>query len=218
MTRIKILLWALLAVLALSGLSVASASASECPGSGEGVELCSEGHALEGTFAISNKTKSGGSIYIEGIMSLQCSTTKSKGQIVAGKGRVEITSDVIEWTGCSLSGHAGCKVKAMILGMGPGLHGGISLVGEIGEVTLATSEEKQPFTEVSVTGCEQEYEGKVLGTQKCKLARVTTEAVGHEVSCTGSESRLKLRTRTVELEFHEEIQLSSGVKFSVQRG
>ncbi|HEY2141691.1 MAG TPA: hypothetical protein VGG98_06495 [Solirubrobacteraceae bacterium] len=206
---------ALLAVLAMSAIGAASASASECPGTGEGVVLCSGGHVLEGTFAFtgSKKASTGAKFNVVGIVSLQCEGQTSKGQLVATKTHVEMTNLVIERPGCKLEGHATCKVKPLVFGISPGLKGVLSSTSEI-SLSPMTGE---LFSEVSITQCEQEYSAKVTGQQKCKLAKSTAEAVTHEEVCASSESRLKAGTRIVELEFTEEIKLSSGQSFSLQR-
>jgi hypothetical protein len=207
------MLVALLALSVTGSVAAGSASASECPGTGEGVVLCSGGHVQEGTFAFTGASTSG-SFNVVGIMSIQCGSATSKGQFVATKSGVEITDYVIERPGCQLVGHAGCKVKPLIFGLGSGLKGVLASSSEI-KLSPMTGEQ---FSEVSVSGCEQEYQAKVTGSQKCKLPASTAEATTHEVNCAISESSLRAGSHSVELGLVEKIKLTSGKSFSLQRG
>jgi hypothetical protein len=102
-------------MLALSAVGTASASAAECPGTGEGVVLCSSGHVQEGTFAFTGKQIGTKELEIEGLGKEQCGSAKSTGELVATKSGVEVKDDVIEWPNCEVVGHAGCKVNPIIL-------------------------------------------------------------------------------------------------------
>jgi hypothetical protein len=204
---------ALTAVLAMSLGSVASASAAECPGSGEGVVLCSGGHVLEGTFPYTG-TQTNFEITFVGWGAPTCTTAKSSGQLVAAKSSVEIKNLVVEWSSCSLAGHASCKVKPIVFGSkGTGLNG---IFAGTGEVSLSAAE-GELFAEVSITGCEQENVFKVKGHQVCSLPGSTTEAVTHTVSCTTGGSHLKWGAKEATLRSHEEFKLTSGKAFSLQK-
>jgi hypothetical protein len=207
----------ILAALVLGVIGSASASAAECPGTGEGLALCSGGHALEGTFEFTSKHKSltAEQFTISGIMTLSCSTSTGKGDIVATKTHVEVTKDIIEWSQCKLGGHANCKVKPFVFGGTTGLNGALSETGEIGQI-IFSSPVKETWGEISVIGCEQEYEGKVTGTQKCQISRATTELAVHEVVCSPTGSSLKVHLTQAEMTNSEELQLTSGKAFSLQ--
>jgi len=209
-------------MLALSGIATASASAAECPGTGEGIELCSGGHVMEGTFAFTGKEVVGPEKRFElvGIMSLTCHSATSKGELVASKGKLEIIHDSGEWVGCQLVNHASCKVKPITFGPGAGLKGAIASAGEIDELKLSPAEgERKPFAEFGVTGCEQELSGKVTGTQTCKLPHsIRSEAAKHELECNSGELALKYGNRQVVVAIRETIELSSGKAFSLQQG
>jgi hypothetical protein len=212
---IRTVLFGGLLMLALSGIATASASAAECPGTGEGVVLCSGGHVQEGTFAFTGKkTVGNNSEYeVQGIMKIFCGISTSKGQFVATKGHVEITNLVIDNPSCYLTGTS-CKVKPLIFGIAPGLKGVLTGTTEIELSPMSGTQ----FAEISVSECEHEYQAKVTGSQKCQLALSTIEAVTHEEICTASGSKLHAGTKQVVIEFAEEIKLSSGAKFSLQHG
>jgi hypothetical protein len=211
----------LVAAIALGAVAAASASAAECPGTGEGVELCSGGHVLEGTFEFVGKHKTGttAQFKIEAIMSLECTNTTSKGKLVATPGKVEVTGQSMEWTPCPFIGHAGCKVNPLKFGSGTGgLHGAWTNKGEFDEVALSSTG-KAPFGEISITGCEQELEGKITGVQKCAFpSGIASEATSHVETCEPHGSELKYGTKIFELRNTEEISLTSGKAFSLQKG
>ncbi|HEY2141659.1 MAG TPA: hypothetical protein VGG98_06335 [Solirubrobacteraceae bacterium] len=204
---------ALVAVLAMSVIGSASASAAECPGTGTGVVLCSGGHVQEGTFAFTG-TESNFEIEFSGWGKPTCSTAKATGQLVATKGGVEIKSYVIEWSGCSLAGHPSCKVGPIVFkGNGTGLKG---LFATTSKVTLSPMEGRQ-LTEVSIVGCEQEALFKVTGEQVCSLPNSTVEAATHQISCAVGGSKLKWGTKEAVLALTETFKLSSGKAFSFQQ-
>jgi hypothetical protein len=207
------MLVALLAILVVGVAGSASASAAECPGTGSGVVLCSGGHVQEGTFVFTG-TESGFEIAFPGWGKPSCTTAKATGQLLATKSSVEISSYIIEWSGCYLAGHATCTVNPVVFkGGGTGLKG---LFANTNKVTLSPIAGRQ-LTEVSITGCEQEVLFKVTGDQICSLPSSTVEATTHQISCATSGSQLKSGTREVTLALTETFKLSSGKAFSLQQ-
>jgi hypothetical protein len=203
-------------MLALSGIATASASAAECPGTGEGLELCSGGHTLEGTFEFTGKA-AGAKFKIESIGSYECAGIKSKGKFTTAPGKVEVTGQSMEWLSCHVN--PTCQFHPLVFGGGAGLHGIWANKAGTDEITLSTVG-TAPFGELLVTGCEQEMEGKITGAQKCKLPHATTEAATHEVVCefSGSELQYKPGFRRFYMQVSEEVKLSSGKAFSLQQG
>ncbi len=208
----------IIAIFAVAALGTASASAAECPGTGEGVVLCSGGHVLEGTIPFTGKaTPSEHRFEVAGVLTVGCEKFTSKGQFLATNASVNISQEYIEWSGCKLLGHSACKVKPLTFGVGSGLHGVVGLVGTLAETTVAAAESRLPVAQLSITGCEQEYEGRVTGTQKCELPNATSEATKHGLSCLAQGSELKVNGRAATLTDGEEIALSGGQAFSLQR-
>jgi hypothetical protein len=214
----KMGLGTMLVVFALGAVASASASAAECPGTGTGTQLCSGGKALEGTFAFTGKQQFGTTkiFNIVGVMSLDCSGLTNKGSLVATKSTVEVTKDIIEWSNCKLEGQPLCKVAPLVFGTTTGLAGLLTLSGEVGEVTFSAAK-GSPFGLVSVTGCEHEFEGKITGTQKCTWPSGTVEAVKHKEVCTASGSKLRTNGFETTIFVNEELELTSGKAFSLQR-
>jgi hypothetical protein len=192
----------------------ASASAAECPGTGEGVVLCSGGHVLEGTVPFTG-TQTYFELSLTGWGSPTCSTAKSTGDLVATSNSVEIKNLLIEWSNCKIAGRPSCKVAPILFGSkGTGLTG---LITSTSGVTFSPSEGKQ-YAEIEVSVCEQEVELKVKGSQACSLPNSTVESVTHQVSCTASGSKLTWGDGAATLHSTEEFKLTSGKAFSLQRG
>jgi hypothetical protein len=212
-------LLALGAALVMSALATASASASECPGTGEGVALCSGGHVQLGSFAFTSKRASGSTELVfeyVGLLRITCTTSKGSGELVATTGHVEVVKDVIEWTGCSIAANPACKVSPFRFGMFGGLKGSFALVGTLAEITV-TGAENEKFGEIHITGCELEREGTIKGTQKCSISKATSEAATHEFLCQSANSKLHIASTSVSINSHEEISLTSGNSYSLQR-
>jgi hypothetical protein len=209
----RVVVLALGAALALCALGTGSALASECPGTGTGLELCSEGHALTGTFEFTGK---GGPAIagIESIGTWNCATTTSKGKFVAAVGTVEVAGQTMEWH-CALSG---CKFNPLRFGTGTGgLHGAWGSKGEYDQITLAAAS-GSPFGELSITECEQERNNKITGEQSCQLRNPKVEATSHTVECLASGGALKAGTKRFTMEGSETVSLASGKAFSLQQG
>jgi hypothetical protein len=206
----------LVSALGIAAANVVSASAAECPGTGEGVALCSGGHVLEGTFPFTGKRIPGtGAEYeVEGIVKVECTGITTKGEFVATKTMVEARNVVIANNGCTLNGHANCTVKPLVFGLGSGLKGTFANVSEV----TWSSQTSEPFAEISITNCLQEFHAKVVGSRACKWTNGTTEATIHKDECyTGNN----LRTSTgkiVYFSWSEELALTSGKAFSFQHG
>ncbi len=214
-------LMAVLMALALGVGASASASAAECPGTGSGVALCSGGHVQLGSFPFTSTWKIGTTkiFSIQGIMSLSCTNGSGHGEFVTSAGKVEIKKYASEWTGCSVPGAPSCHVAPIVFGVSGGLKGLFAIAGEAFEIKLSPSEgETKTYAEFSVTGCEQERGGKVKGTHKCQMPHsVTTEAVAHELNCAGSGSSLTFEGTPVTVTVAEELSLTSGHLYSIQR-
>jgi hypothetical protein len=193
----------------------ASASAAVCPGSGSGVVLCSGGLVQEGTFGFTGVHKAGTAISLEvaELMNIECTTTSSKGQFVGTGSSVEANNLVVEWSGCVVPGHAGCKVTPIKFGVGSGLKG--SLVGT-GEIKLSPMEGTK-YSELIVRGCSTPFEAPIEGSQSCSLPESTVEATKHVEVCAPAGSRLTAVHHTVNVIYYEEIGLSSGKAFSFQK-
>ena len=92
----------------------------------------------------------------------------------------------------------------------------LALFTGTGKITLS-SPSGEYLTEIRITGCEQAYQMKISGQQKCELPSSTSEAATHEMVCLVSGSALKWGTREVSFEGYETFGLSSGKQFSLQK-
>jgi hypothetical protein len=219
---------ALAAVCVVGAVASASASAAECPGTGEGVALCSGGHALEGSFAFTGKMAPGAGAWIEvtGFGRIPCSST-STGTLVAGKGKLEVTGLVLHWTGCKvLTAETTCQVKQILwdgyqgLGTGPGLSG---LVANTNEVTLSSTSPNHQLTTNYIEGkagktCLLAGEYVITGKQTCALPNSTVESLAHILECKTTGSKLTWAGKSMQMWTEEELQLSSGKTYSLQHG
>jgi hypothetical protein len=205
----------LLGALVLSAVGPASASAAECPGTGTGVVLCSGGHVQEGTFGFTAKAKKL-SVNSNAIGTIECTgSTGGSGQFVATKSTVEMTKLIIEWGGCTLPGTT-CTVQPIVIGVGLGLHGAMTLAGKLGEVTLSTATERTEFAKIKITGCTQAIEGKITGTQVLQLPLSTSEATIQSAQA-GVSHLSAFGGKAVIVLFNGELELSSGKAFSFQK-
>ena len=213
MQQLRTLGVALIAIFAVAVGASASAAAAECPGTGEGVALCSGGHELEGTFAFTGKSVGAKQVEVGGLAGPTCTASKASGQLVATKGSVEVADLSSEWSKCSITGEASCKVKPIVLGEDGGFS---SVLANPGELTLSRLT-GNPFAVVSISGCLKSTEWTVRGIQRCKLPSSTVEALAHEILCQKSGSELKVGAKAASLESEEEITLVSGKEFSLQK-
>ncbi len=207
---------ALLAVLALSAVGSASASAAECKHTLKSTTFCIENKAVTGEvpFTAGRQETATYSLimYVEGLR-WQCTAVGGAGVLHAnGTEGVPVTHDAVELSNCSIPAESSCKIREpVILGKESGA------LGLEGEVTLSGGEFK--LTTFPVTGTTLgtfhvlSQEGRTcllegswpIKSEKakegltCPLADVKTEAIKHNISCTGELWAGGIRTESFQL-------------------
>ncbi len=219
---------------------------AKCPGTIEngGVALCSEGHALQGTFALTIQRKAGvihrdlypkeGSTPPEWACQAQPPIT---GNFVAASSSVELTSFKIYDKECKFDGSNAelaedCEIPGETItvdggegtGKGPGLHANLTTNGDLA-LRGGTGEDWTKFNIKSVLGktCLDSKVGvTVSGSTSCSLRSSTTEAVTHVLACeekANSQGYPDLSGYNGEktyFTFYAEVKLASGKEWSLQ--
>lgn len=229
-----------LALLALSGVAAASASAAECPGTveGGGVALCSGGHEQKGTFAFTGQKepKSEEKVFFSYLNpyhpNIACNAvTLSKGSFVAAsKGKLEVSGLYIEYTGCrDPSNESECEVRSagggetvLVDGAweagGPGLSA--APLTNTSELFLNANESRRwtKFSLASRAGktCAQTSEYNIKGEAKCTLPNSTTELVTHILDCS-DDKLLTENSQSTEWDLTAEVKLASGKAWSLKK-
>jgi hypothetical protein len=208
MTKVRMLLASVLALLAVGAVASASASAAACAAQTGSVCQSVAGElTLEAKYLVLAQTASS-KLKVEGIGTVLC--TKIQGAYTGDeveKSAGLVLKLVLKFSVCSLEGHAACKVTEPIETVS--IKGEIpAFTGTTGKVTFAP-EAGTEFAKVTISGCEQEAIIKVTGTQGAALPTVTTEAVEHEVNAAATESNLKDGAKLATFETSAKTELES---------
>jgi carbon monoxide dehydrogenase subunit G len=229
MTRIRLVLFAGLALLAVSALASTSASAAECPDTvkGSDVALCIEGkEAADGTYPFTSvkKAGTGSELNVQGGPRIVCEKAKNTGEFEVkdgGNPQLEVSDVVIEFSGnCKVTtNEKQCEVIEPIIanGGGDGIDGTIS---KTNEVTLKPSQGAS-FATIKTKSkigqfCPIFEETNVEGEQVAKLPGSTTEATKHEIVAEASGSKLTAFGLPATFVLTEEMELTSKKLFSLQ--
>ena len=152
--------------------------------------------------------------------------TLPKGSFVAGSGKVEVSGLYIEYSSCHLSSaEASCKVDPIVVdgaegnGKGPGLSAKLTSTAAL---TLEGAGSGHRWTVIEIESkaghtCELAGPEIVLGEAKCELSNSTAEAIKHALACSVSGSDVKRMNKAAEFALTEEIGLTSGKEWSLQR-
>jgi hypothetical protein len=231
MSRIRLVLLTLVSLLALGGLSSASASAAECPDTIKGGDnaLCIEGkEAAPGTYPFTDKLTSATAVLaMAGGPTFTCKKETSTGEFeVPGDGEPSgepSASDIrLEFTECKVTNsEANCELSEPIVvegGTGDNLDAELNKART--ELTYTPSEGTTftTFKVKSKLGKTCAFAGSyvVKGSQACKLPGDETEATTHTVECLASGSKLTAAEKQVTFTATESVQLTSGKKYSVK--
>jgi hypothetical protein len=228
MTRIRVLLVSVVAVAAVSAIASASAFAveKECSTvtSGEAeklgdVAIC-KGTPLkeaEGEFPFTSKKKpmttSKFTVAATGL-TVECTAAKNTGTIVATNSALKVSKLIITFENCTAPNPAHCAVA-----------GGKIVTSEVEGVFKEEKTEKIKFTAPSGTFATFTIEssggtclaavlnGKVKGSQECKLTTAETLAVVQELKCEETESALTFAGNPAKFELTEEFELEAKTAF-----
>ncbi|HTD08620.1 MAG TPA: hypothetical protein VK680_06990 [Solirubrobacteraceae bacterium] len=226
------MLVALLAMLVLSAVTSASASASECPRAGESIALCSGHLEMKGSFAFSGEQQPETSMdvfnaqpYTNSV--IECGQVKfSKGDFVAAAGKLEIANLYLEYKNCiDASDPVDCEVTPLTVdggegtGTGPGLSATLTSTAQLTLLGGGTASKWTKFNARSKPGhtCAGTYEWRVSGSATCKLPESTSEAVTHLLKCEESGDVLHDTSGHVGFYLVAEVKLSSGKAWSIQK-
>ncbi len=205
---------ALLAVLGLSALGSASASAAECSGATETTTvLCAEGKAQFGTvpFKAAKTPSSAMALNTGGGLTVSCSGISSVGSFRStSEKQLQAKALILKFTGCESGSKTACEVPDItsneLLGSFTGT-GSVRLTGAKGgssEVLFLVNIKSRPG-QTCGTALEN---SPVSGAQECKLPGSTIEAVKHEMNCTTTGSALKWIGKVATLEADQEVSLT----------
>jgi hypothetical protein len=197
----------LIAVLAMSVVGSASASAAGCHGATKKViTLCvnEEAQVGEVTFKATKTLATSFSLGLfNGEIVVECKTENSKGVFNAAKESLTVGKLVVEFTGCTVAqASTTCEVTGghLILdggegtGTGPGLQGTFA-EGEPGQITLTGP--KGLLGRVGIkslpgkTCAVAHASSSITGTQKCEIPSNAVEALAHAMNCNGTGSSLE---------------------------
>jgi hypothetical protein len=228
MTRIRLVLLGVLAVVAASALASTSASAAECPDTVKGadVALCIEGkEAADGVYPFTSVKKPNTvfELNVKNGPRMVCENAKNAGEFEvkdAGTPQLEVSDLVIEFSGnCKVTtNEPECEVEPIVLnGGGDGIDGSITKTNEMamkpstGKV-LGTLKIKSKPGHV----CVLSKEATIEGGQIMKLPGSTTETTRHELVAEASGSSLTISGIEATFVLTEEMELTSGKVFSLQ--
>jgi len=195
---IKLLFVGLLTAVALSGVTAATAAASEFFVEKEPVKAAV---ATEGSSGVTKIETTGTAI--------ECAKDTNTGKLEeGGKSKLEIKAKE-----CTVKTPAGCAVKEPIELKTAG-----SLVSEPVKDELKPSE-GTAIAEITITGekCTVAGKYKLTGSQTCELPKVEEEALEHELVCKTTGSKLELMAKPATLETTEKVKVVGGKKWSAQR-
>ncbi len=221
-SMIKPLLGALVAVLALSAVASASASAEACQkkAGSKNWTLCVEGQKQTGKSSIAASIETGTSARLTVAIGegLEIVCTKADG--TAGTLGSKVSGLTIALSNCEVVSYsAQCKVKTPLETtklegvFGPGVEN-LSLAAEAGSVIFNFKLENQgkgkcPFATSIIS---------ITGSQGCTFKAAETEAATHELTCTAGQSKLLDGEKAASFSLEEGIELAGtlkGKKFSV---
>jgi hypothetical protein len=233
MSRIKLVLLSMFAVVAVGAIASSSASAaphwlvcvkvapgtghftnSECTTSGAGewaTKELPEPLELEGTSGVSKLSSEIGSTKV----TIKCLKDKFAGTIEApGNSTATITYEE-----CSFEGAAGCTVKSPTQPAGTIVAKVLDrLVEKEGKVLDEFFEKTGvAFTTIEIGVCALKSTLEVKGTQKCELPSGEVFKRLHEIECLATGSSLKLGTKEATYEGNASIQLKDLVSWRVSK-
>lgn len=220
MSRIRIIMFSLLAVLATSAVASASASAAEaCHNSGgKEIVLCVDELEIgsptgQAPVPFTSQSVGNSTLAVTGLGNIICKKATNTGQFdekdgnITDSGAVEVSDLEIKFTECALEGKPACKVANITVnGGGDNLDGVINAA--LTEVAFSPSEGTL-FTTIKITECgllNGNY--NVTGKQTCTLPESQSSKIKHTVKCAPAGSELKFGekaatfTATEELEIH----------------
>jgi hypothetical protein len=171
----------------------------------------------EGEFPITSKktpgTESKFTVASTGL-TVKCTVAKNTGTIVATNSSLKVAKVVITFENCTAPNPAHCAVA-----------GGKIVTNEIEGVFLEEKTGKIKFTAPSGTFATFTIEssggaclaavlnGKVKGSQECKLSTAETLAAIQEIKCEEAESSLTFAGNPAKFELTEEFELTAGGTF-----
>jgi hypothetical protein len=209
-------------ILAMSAIGVASASAAECPGTGEGVALCVEGkkQTTNAPFVAEKKAGTEGHMYIEGEgWGFECKKAAVSGEFNATGLSLAIEKTTIAYSECKVNSSVKNEEKCQIKSFTAEISG--SFIGhETGSVVFTGSKSGETWAEITVTGAGCTIvitKAPITGKQTCRLPAVGTELVTHEFQCGSEGSNLKFEGRSFGLQLTESMKLVSAKSWSLQR-
>jgi hypothetical protein len=213
MTKVRLLLVSMLALLTVRAVASASASAAECVEK-TGAQCSSVGKMLTAEVKGTGTKKAGTTsrLVVAGIGTVTCSKASAAGTLDETETGVILLKLIVTFSeGCKLEGHATCKVAEPITTNA--ISGTLAIAAGVGTQTTKP-EVGEEFVKVAISGCEQEAIMKITGAQKCKIPNIEVEAVTHEVTCAPSESSLKDGAKVVEFEVTGISELESKAAFA----
>lgn len=195
MTRLRLAFLTAIAVLALTAVASATASA---------LEYKIEGSGVTGKTALENINETGTKNKLKGTpfgvtVQIQCSHREGENLAIDTLGSSEVK---LKFSSCTVEKPANCSVEEPIVTTVVGALGeaGGGLVNEFSPVSGTT------FTEITLLGSSCSLKGKpfkVEGKQACELPAGAVEAVEHGLACNASGSALTAGGKKAEFESSE---------------
>jgi hypothetical protein len=200
MSRLKLTLLGVMAVMALSASVAASAQAHEFLIEGAAVTAETPVVGAGTTSQVLKGTLLGVPVTIT------CSTLAAKGNIDFELIKSHASSD-LHYTSCTTT-VTGCTVTE-VLAKTALLLEGTTLVGVFRPLNGSNV-----FAEVHITGCALEGKYPVEGKQTCELPKASENIVEHEVVCKTTGSELTFGGSSATYEGNSKVKLESGKKWS----
>jgi hypothetical protein len=227
MSRAKLVLISILALLSIGATMSASASAADkCPETPGKQTLCVKGAPKEGTTAFTSKLVGVTLLEVPSLeLHIECSEATNTGNFVQGKVlevALVISNLVIDFHGCIILGTLGekCEVKEGLI-VTNAIKGAFPDVTPVTTVTLSP-ETGTTFAVVKIVNkgaatCPATIKGEksVKGTQESKLITPETEAKEHEIQNL-EPAGLTFAEAEAKLKLSETIKLTSGEEFSIK--
>jgi hypothetical protein len=206
-----------LAVLAMSVVGSASASAAECHGATKKVvALCAEEKAQFGRIPLTSTGKSGSAgitLRQAGGVEIVCNSGISPGAFNATKEKLTVEGFIIKATGCEVPNQkTTCEVEGKqiqsneLQGALTGT-GSIKLTGPKGGASEALFYVTIKSIPGKMCGFTREH-SPITGTQTCELPGSTAELVAHVMNCGAAGSNLRWLGGLTTLEASQELKLT----------
>lgn len=220
MSRVRLIILSLFAILATSAVASASASAAECPDTIKGGDyaVCHNGVEYEGKIEGTSTVSKLKATVLGLKITIECPKDKFTGE-VGDSGTSK--NAVITFEMCKLVGATNCKVAETLTTKK--LKDQLSTPPARIEDTFES--ETANFIEILISGsgCAITNEGKpypVTGSQTCAVdssdAEAKTEAATHKLICKTTGSKLKLGGNTATFESSATLNLPGNGNFSFQ--